>query len=291
MNDDLADEIEALNAIYDAECLIPSSPAPADSSVSLVSIPDRHGDVYTLQPPTSVVYPQLQLRLQIPPTYPDQKPEILDGGSGADLAREVLEQCWRRGEVCLYDLVEGLREVLGGEEPPEREPTPPPAQTEPSPSPRPSSPAPQPARNPSPPPPPPEDQLAELALTPTDPWIIAPPLMEKKSTFLAHCIPVTSAEQAHDYISALIAGDKKLQKATHNISAFRIVKENGIIVQDNDDDGETAAGSRLAHLLSVMGVENVAVVVSRWFGGVKLGPDRYVFPVAGGGLLHLVGIH
>jgi len=44
---------------------------------------------------------------------------------------------------------------------------------------------------------------------------------------------------------------------------------------DNDDDGETAAGSRMAHLLELVDVWNVLVVVSRWYGGIKLGPDRF----------------
>jgi putative IMPACT (imprinted ancient) family translation regulator len=34
---------------------------------------------------------------------------------------------------------------------------------------------------------------------------------------------------------------------------------------DNDDDGETAAGSRLLHLMSILDVKNVVVVVSRYF--------------------------
>jgi Uncharacterized protein family UPF0029 len=46
-------------------------------------------------------------------------------------------------------------------------------------------------------------------------------------------------------------------------------------LQDYDDDGETAAGSRLLKLLTIVGAENVVVVVSRWFGGVLLGPSRF----------------
>lgn len=42
-----------------------------------------------------------------------------------------------------------------------------------------------------------------------------------------------------------------------------------------DDDGEAAAGGRLAHLLTLLGAENVLVVVTRWFGGVLLGPERF----------------
>jgi putative IMPACT (imprinted ancient) family translation regulator len=44
---------------------------------------------------------------------------------------------------------------------------------------------------------------------------------------------------------------------------------------DCDDDGETAAGSRLAHLLEILELENVLIVVSRWYGGTLLGPDRF----------------
>ena len=65
---------------------------------------------------------------------------------------------------------------------------------------------------------------------------------------------------------------------------------------DNDDDGETAAGGRLAHLLQILvglsvhrssstppscqrrilqEVENVLVIVTRYFGGIHLGPDRF----------------
>ena len=45
--------------------------------------------------------------------------------------------------------------------------------------------------------------------------------------------------------------------------------------QDYDDDGESAAGGRLLHLLQLMDVWNVVVVVTRWYGGVHLGPDRF----------------
>uniref|UniRef100_I2CS51 Impact-like protein n=1 Tax=Nannochloropsis gaditana (strain CCMP526) TaxID=1093141 RepID=I2CS51_NANGC len=58
--------------------------------------------------------------------------------------------------------------------------------------------------------------------------------------------------------------------------AFRVfdVKKQAQ-VNDNDDDGENAAGGKLAELLAVMGVNNVIVVVSRWWGGLLLGPSRF----------------
>ncbi len=46
-------------------------------------------------------------------------------------------------------------------------------------------------------------------------------------------------------------------------------------MEDCDDDGESAAGGRLLHLLAVSGVDSAVVVVSRWYGGVQLGPDRF----------------
>ena len=58
--------------------------------------------------------------------------------------------------------------------------------------------------------------------------------------------------------------------------AFRVrLESSGGIAADNDDDGESAAGGRMAQLLDVLGAENVLVVVSRWFGGILLGPSRF----------------
>lgn len=48
-----------------------------------------------------------------------------------------------------------------------------------------------------------------------------------------------------------------------------------VLKHDNDDDGEDAAGSRLAHLLEMRHEDGIAIVVSRWFGGIHLGPKRF----------------
>ena len=55
---------------------------------------------------------------------------------------------------------------------------------------------------------------------------------------------------------------------------------NVVIEEDCDDDGEDAAGGRVLKVMQMMGCEGVLVVVSRWYGGVKLGPAR--FGVIGG---------
>jgi putative IMPACT (imprinted ancient) family translation regulator len=63
----------------------------------------------------------------------------------------------------------------------------------------------------------------------------------------------------------------KVCNATHNV--FCLLTYN--LYADNDDDGETAAGGRLAHLLQILELDDVLVVVTRYFGGIHLGPDRF----------------
>ena len=78
------------------------------------------------------------------------------------------------------------------------------------------------------------------------------PLTDRKSTFQAHVAEVTSVDQAALVVQELKT-NRKIATATHNILAYRIYDvTRGAHVQDCDDDGESAAGSRLLHLLQVM---------------------------------------
>ncbi|CAK9297686.1 unnamed protein product [Gordionus sp. m RMFG-2023] len=120
------------------------------------------------------------------------------------------------------------------------------------------------------------------------------PILERKSTFQAHIARVFSLSDVQKFVTQLKIINKKVDQATHNILAYRILKNNSLIkndnddnieskplnnyiIQDYDDDGETNAGHRLLHLLQLTEAINVAVIVSRWFGGIKLGPDRFKF--------------
>ena len=67
--------------------------------------------------------------------------------------------------------------------------------------------------------------------------------MDRKSVFKAHVAEVHEPEQVRAVVLKLLE-DKKVAKATHNIMAYRIVNSNGGIIQDNDDDGESAAGGK-----------------------------------------------
>ncbi|GBF95123.1 hypothetical protein Rsub_07707 [Raphidocelis subcapitata] len=105
--------------------------------------------------------------------------------------------------------------------------------------------------------------------------VSGPPHTERRSTFQAHCCRVTEAREVGAVVAVLLQSSK-IAGATHPaIMAYRIAVGPGVYAQDCDDDGEAAAGGRLLHLLQLARAENVVVVVSRWFGGVLLGPSRF----------------
>lgn len=103
-------------------------------------------------------------------------------------------------------------------------------------------------------------------------------LVDRNSRFVGHIAPVFHVKQTKLMLSSL-KENKKIASATHNIYACRILKdEHGghpTFYQMCEDDGETHAGSRLLHLLQIVDARNVMVVVTRWYGGVHLGPDRF----------------
>ena len=264
MSEELQDEVEALNSIYGDGTLVPADdeqPA-ANSNTFILRLP---GDESS------------SLRLRFPDAYPASKPPEVLGtqhssggrrGAGArDLAlfRAALASVFQEGVVCLFDAVEDfgrrLEEVReaeeaeaqeeeedddggGGEEGrhAERE----------------------------------EREAEDLSSLPAPPWTLSQPVIDNKSTFLAHVAPVSSPEQARLYVRQLLASDRRIRSATHNMTAWRIRGPGGSVsYQDCDDDGETAAGGRLLHLMQLMELWDAMVVVTRWYGGVKLGPRRF----------------
>ncbi|EJT47656.1 regulation of amino acid metabolism-related protein [Trichosporon asahii var. asahii CBS 2479] len=105
-------------------------------------------------------------------------------------------------------------------------------------------------------------------------------ITDRKSAFVGHCARI-SAEADVAAIVAHLLEDKKIARAAHpTIWAYRLARDTGgpagIVTEgDYDDDGETQAGSRLKHLLEILDVRDTVVVVTRWFGGIHLGPDRF----------------
>jgi hypothetical protein len=252
-NDAIQDELTSINSIFEEDTL---SPVDEDARLFSLRLPSL---------------PSIVLRIEFPADYPDAPPSILGtqsvgqdvpkgmGSRAVDVVRNVLAEVYRPGEACIYDLLEDAKEALERaeqqgdihlhdvtEEPDDEKKF---------------------------------DGQASLSSTveigPEPPWIVAMPITEKKSVFLARVAPVSSPAQAKQYVAHLLATDKKAARATHNMTAWRIRGTNDTSYQDCDDDGETAAGGRMLHLMQLMDVWNVMVVVTRWYGGIHLGPDRF----------------
>ncbi|KAF2725211.1 UPF0029-domain-containing protein [Polychaeton citri CBS 116435] len=267
MSEEFLDEVTSINSIYGEE--------------TLVSAGDNNQSIFSLTIPSQ---PAIAIRIEFPETYPDVPPSILgtqsigsdipkgQGQEFVNLVRDVLAEVYAPGTPCIFDLVETAGErlqSLGLD----TESSGPGKETQASQGTGTAT-------------PPVDDngypgysdlkfQETSISLEIEPPWILSDAAIEKKSVFVARSAYVTSVDEAKSYVAHLLTTDKKAAKATHNITAWRIRGQHGVQFQDCDDDGETAAGGRLLHLLELMGVWNVMVVVTRWYGGVHLGPDRF----------------
>jgi len=96
---------------------------------------------------------------------------------------------------------------------------------------------------------------------------------EKKSRFIATVKPVATEEEAIEFISSM---KTKYWDATHNVYAYYIGGKN--VVQRFSDDGEPSgtAGMPVLEVIKRMGVQDVAVVVTRYFGGTLLGASGLI---------------
>jgi len=90
----------------------------------------------------------------------------------------------------------------------------------------------------------------------------------KKSRFLAHAAPVASVDEAMAFFARHAD-----PAATHNCWAYRIGNEYRF-----HDDGEPGgtAGRPILQAIDGQGLDRVAVLVVRWFGGIKLGAGGLV---------------
>lgn len=98
---------------------------------------------------------------------------------------------------------------------------------------------------------------------------------EKKSRFITHISHVTSREEAIAFVNEI---KTECSEASHNCSAF--ILGNPSLSNDlhSSDDGEPSgtAGKPMLSILQYNNVGDVVVVVTRYFGGVKLGTGGLV---------------
>lgn len=90
----------------------------------------------------------------------------------------------------------------------------------------------------------------------------------KKSRFICHAKRVYSEEEARDFIAAI---KKEHYKATHNCSAFIVGEKSEIKRTSDDGEPSGTAGVPMLGVMENHQVTNVCFVVTRYFGGIKLG--------------------
>lgn len=95
----------------------------------------------------------------------------------------------------------------------------------------------------------------------------------EKSRFIGYIQPVSTEEEAEEFIHSI----KSLHKeATHNVPVYLVGEKHE--VQRYSDDGEPSgtAGVPVLEMLKREGITNIAIVITRYFGGVKLGTGGLV---------------
>ena len=90
------------------------------------------------------------------------------------------------------------------------------------------------------------------------------------SEFIGYAAPAASVEEAEEFVDAV---GERHDDATHNVPAYRVRAESGLLREWSSDDGEPSgsSGKPALNVLAGRGIENVVVVVTRYYGGTNLG--------------------
>lgn len=94
-----------------------------------------------------------------------------------------------------------------------------------------------------------------------------------KSRFIGHVKPVESREEAEEFIAAIRA---KHKAATHNVPAFVVGDQFQLQWASDDGEPQGTSGAPIVQMLVKEGITNIAVVITRYFGGIKLGTGGLV---------------
>ncbi|WP_413862003.1 YigZ family protein [Methanobrevibacter sp. UBA417] len=92
----------------------------------------------------------------------------------------------------------------------------------------------------------------------------------KKSEFICRLIPSTNEKQAKEIIKQI---SEEFKDATHNCTAYIVEEGEGY-----DDNGEPSgtAGRPMLNILKKNNLQNITAIVTRYFGGIKLGAGGLV---------------
>ena len=98
-------------------------------------------------------------------------------------------------------------------------------------------------------------------------------VIEKKSRFIAHVLPVQSEEEALMYIEKI---KKEHWDARHNCYAFIIGRNSEIHRFSDDGEPQGTAGKPILEVLVNGNIRNTLIIVTRYFGGTLLGTGGLV---------------
>ncbi len=94
-----------------------------------------------------------------------------------------------------------------------------------------------------------------------------------KSRFIAHVFPVESREEADAFLAEI---REKYKDATHNVPAMVIGDKSQIQCASDDGEPQGTSGAPMVQMMVKEGLTNLIVVVTRYFGGIKLGTGGLV---------------
>ena len=94
-----------------------------------------------------------------------------------------------------------------------------------------------------------------------------------KSRFIAHVFPVESCEEADAFLAEI---REKYKDATHNVPAMVIGDKSQIQWASDDGEPQGTSGAPMVQMMVKEGLTNLIVVVTRYFGGIKLGTGGLV---------------
>ncbi len=97
-------------------------------------------------------------------------------------------------------------------------------------------------------------------------------MIERKSRFIATVKPVTTEQEAIDFINECRAN---YRDATHNVYAY-VVQENNISRYSDDGEPSGTAGVPVLEVINKEHLTDIAIVVTRYFGGTLLGAGGLV---------------
>ncbi len=95
----------------------------------------------------------------------------------------------------------------------------------------------------------------------------------EKSTFIGYAKPIESEEEAVEFINEI---KKKHKDATHNVWAYTVGETMNIQRYSDDGEPQGTAGIPTLEVIKKEDLRDVVVVVTRYFGGVKLGAGGLV---------------